>query len=83
MILRDHGAHIDIEGDEFLLERAGITVEASPIREGDKPISYEVLSRAFHQAWRSKQKDRALIYAIYRANYIHQINEQRKVSNIK
>ncbi|NRQ69066.1 hypothetical protein HQK17_12830 [Bacillus cereus] len=83
MILRDHGAHIEIEGDEFLLERAGITIEASPIRKSDNSISYEFLNRAFHQAWRSKRKEHALIYAVYRANYIHQINEQRKASNIK
>ncbi|MDA2110735.1 hypothetical protein [Bacillus cereus] len=83
MILRDHGSHVDIEGDGFLLERAGITVEPSPIREGDKHISYEVLSDLFHQAWRSKRKDHAVLYAVYRVNYIHQINEQRKASNIK
>ncbi|MCR6845260.1 hypothetical protein [Bacillus sp. IBL03825] len=83
MILRDHGARIDIEGDEFLLERAGVTVEPSPIRKGDSAISYEVLNNLFHQAWRSKRKDHAVLYAVYRVNYIHQINEQRKASNIK
>jgi hypothetical protein len=77
MIIKDHGSHIDIEGDEFLLERTGIEVEQTPLREQEKGVSYENLLWFFNRVWRTKERDHAIIYAISRVNYIHQENTVR------
>ncbi|MEH7669505.1 MULTISPECIES: hypothetical protein [Bacillus] len=77
MILRDHGSHIDIEGDDDILQIAGIDVGATPLREGEAGVSIEALRYYYVQAWRTKKRDNAVLYAIMRVNYISQINAQR------
>ncbi|MDF9556299.1 hypothetical protein P5757_09580 [Bacillus tropicus] len=76
MIIKYHGQHVTITGDEDILQRAGITVEASKLRKGETPTSYKELRYFYERAYKKKTKDDAMLYVIARENYIAQ-NDQR------
>lgn len=77
MIIKQHGDYITIEGDEDLLQLAGIEVTPTPLKLGELPINISSLRWLYEQAKRRKTRDAAALYVISRANYLHQ-NDQRK-----
>ncbi|PEF10241.1 hypothetical protein CON23_21230 [Bacillus thuringiensis] len=76
MQVKYHEKYVTITGDEDILQRAGITVEASKLRRGESSITFDKLGYFYDQARHTKRKDHAVLYAIARANYIAQ-NDQR------
>lgn len=77
MIIKKHDDHITIEGDEDLLQRAGIEITPTPLRSGESPINVSSLHWLYEKAKRRKTRDTAALYAISRANYLYQ-NDRRK-----
>ncbi|MFV5173959.1 hypothetical protein [Bacillus cereus] len=77
MILKQHDDHVTIEGDEDLLQLAGIEITPTPLRSGESPINISSLRWLYEKAKRRKTRDAAALYVISRVNYLHQ-NDQRK-----
>ncbi|MCP9280132.1 hypothetical protein [Bacillus wiedmannii] len=74
MRIRQHGQHITIDCDEDILQRAeeyaGYKIEATDERYKDTKVSLEDLKWLYNQAWRTRRKDHAVLYAIAQVNYI-------------
>ncbi|EJS77930.1 hypothetical protein [Bacillus cereus] len=77
MIVKQHVDHVTIEGDEDLLQLAGIKITPTPLKSGEPPINISSMRWLYEQAKRRKTRDTAALYAISRANYLHQ-NDRRK-----
>ncbi|PGC04395.1 hypothetical protein [Bacillus toyonensis] len=77
MIIKQHDDHVTIEGDGDLLQLAGIEIAPTQLKLGEPPINISSLRWLYEQAKRRKTRDAAALYAISRANYLHQ-NDQRK-----
>ncbi|PEW44086.1 hypothetical protein CN431_13495 [Bacillus cereus] len=76
MQVKYHEKHVTITGDEDILQRAGIAFEASKLRKGEMPTTYEELRYFYERAYKKKTKNDAILYVIARENYVSQ-NDHR------
>lgn len=77
MIVKQHDEHITIEGDEDILQLAGITFEPTPLKSGEPQVGIKSLRWLYEQAWRRRTRDAAAVYGVSRVNYLYQ-NDRRK-----
>ncbi|MCU5440507.1 hypothetical protein [Bacillus cereus] len=78
MIIKQHDDHMTIEGDEDLLQLAGIEITPTPLRKDEPPINFSSLRWLYEQAKHKKTRDAAALYVISRANYLHQIDQRKQ-----
>ncbi|PEN83190.1 hypothetical protein [Bacillus toyonensis] len=81
MILKQHDDHMTIEGDEDLLQLAGIEITPTPLRKGEPPINVSSLRWLYEQAKRRKTRDAAALYVISRANFLYQNDRRNQKPN--
>ncbi|WP_198284860.1 MULTISPECIES: hypothetical protein [Bacillus cereus group] len=77
MMVRDHGSHVNIEGDEEILKLAGFYHEPTKQNPEDTRYTYKELYWFFDRAWKTRKRDHAAIYSVARSCYIGRTNTER------